>query len=171
MQNELSALAAELTTALASSGQTVTTAESCTGGWIAKLITDIPGSSAIFESGLVTYSNAAKQSLLGVGHDVLESHGAVSDPVVRAMADGARTRAAADIAVAVSGIAGPDGGTPDKPVGTVWFAWSTASTTEADCQQFSGDRNAVRAAAARYAMRGVLNRIGRSQASGSSSNE
>lgn len=169
MQDDLNALAAELTTALASSGATVTTAESCTGGWIAKLITDIPGSSAVFESGLVTYSNAAKQSLLGVDADVLETHGAVSDAVVRAMADGARRRAAATIAVAVSGIAGPDGGTPDKPVGTVWFAWSTASATEADRQQFSGDRNAVRAAAARHALRGVLARVGRAAAAGSSS--
>ena len=120
-------------------------AESCTGGWIAKALTDVAGSSQWFEGGVVAYSNAAKTELLGVSTDVLEAHGAVSEETVLAMAEGARRRFAADLAVAVSGIAGPDGGTQDKPVGTVHFAWAGAGRrTTAARRIFAGGRESVR---------------------------
>lgn len=137
-------------------GWRLTTAESCTAGWIAKAITDVSGSSAWFDSGYVTYSNAAKQRDLGVPPAVLEAHGAVSEAVVCAMAEGALQRAGVEIALATSGIAGPDGGTPGKPVGTVWFARAVrrgeAIETIARVQHFSGDREAVRRASVQYAL-------------------
>lgn len=126
-------------------GGSVATAESCTGGGIAEAITRVAGSSAWFGQGWVTYSNAAKQNQLGVPAALLAAHGAVSEPVVRAMAEGARSRAGADWAVSVSGIAGPDGGSADKPVGLVWFAWAGPSHTRSEAVIFSGDRAAVRA--------------------------
>ena len=130
------------------SGRRLVTAESCTGGWIAKALTDIPGSSQWFEAGFVSYSNAAKTTLLDVLPAELAEHGAVSEPVVRAMAIGALERAATDLAVAVSGIAGPDGGTPGKPVGTVWFAWAwrhgKSVRSQTRLRLFKGDREAVR---------------------------
>lgn len=148
----LNVLAAALGAALKARGARVTTAESCTGGGIAEAITRVPGSSAWFDQGWVTYSNAAKQRLLNVSAEVLTQHGAVSEAVVRAMAEGARAAAQADWAVAVSGIAGPDGGTPDKPVGTVWLAWAGPAGTEAERHVFPGDRAAVRAATVRTAL-------------------
>jgi nicotinamide-nucleotide amidase len=108
-------------------GQSITTAESCTGGLIASQLTRVPGSSAAFHAGFVTYSNEIKQSVLGVGADTLVDYGAVSEPVVIEMARGALRQSGADYAIAVSGIAGPDGGTEEKPVGTVWIAWGTGS--------------------------------------------
>ena len=134
------------------------TAESCTGGWIAKALTDIPGSSQWFDRGFVTYSNAAKHQLLGVPEDLLERHGAVSEAVVRAMTEGALRHAEARIAVAVSGIAGPDGGTPDKPVGTVWIAWGASETDQVVARRyaFDGDRERVRRQAVATALEGVL---------------
>ena len=134
------------------------TAESCTGGWIAKVLTDLPGSSGWFERGLVTYSNRAKQELLGVPEALLVAHGAVSGEVVAAMARGLRERTAVDITLATSGIAGPDGGTPDKPVGTVWFSWDAGTPTTA-CVRFAGDREAVRRAAVTHALRGLLDAL------------
>lgn len=141
-------LAEALVAELIQAGLTVTTAESCTGGWIAKSLTDVSGSSAVFAFGIVSYSNDAKESMLGVNPATLESHGAVSKDVVEQMASGALVRSGADLAVAVSGIAGPDGGTVDKPVGTVWFAWASraasghAVTTER--RNFKGDRETIR---------------------------
>jgi len=120
------------------------TAESCTGGWIAKAVTDVPGSSRWFEGGIVSYSNDIKTLMLGVRKEVLEAEGAVSEATVRAMADGARKRLRADLSVAVSGIAGPDGGTADKPVGTVWFAWATPTGMTVARRVFAGGREAVR---------------------------
>jgi len=156
-------LAESLVTALSSSGKTVTTAESCTGGWIAKAITDIPGSSSAFAYGIVSYSNGAKESLLGVENSTLVEHGAVSSQVVKQMAQGALQLSAADIAVAVSGVAGPDGGTDEKPVGTVWFAWAVKTTSgisvESEKQRFDGNRNEVRVQTVAQALRGVLDRI------------
>ena len=156
-------LAESLVTALSSSGKTVTTAESCTGGWIAKAITDIPGSSSAFAYGIVSYSNGAKESLLGVQNSTLTDHGAVSSQVVKQMAQGALQLSGADIAVAVSGVTGPDGGTDEKPVGTVCFAWAVRTksgiTVDGEKQRFDGNRNEVRVQTVAQALRGVLDRI------------
>ncbi|TJZ74068.1 CinA family protein [Chitiniphilus eburneus] len=146
------ALAAELGCLLAARGATVTTAESCTGGLIAGAITDVPGSSAWFERGFVTYANLAKIDMLDVPPVFIQGLGAVSEPVAAAMAQGACERAGAQYAVAVSGVAGPDGGSADKPVGTVWFAWATPTGIVTERQQFGGDRAAVRAATVRHAL-------------------
>src|SRR5210317_451742 len=120
------------------------TAESCTGGWIAKCCTDRAGSSRWFERGFVTYSNEAKRDMLGVDEIVLEEAGAVSRDAALQMAGGAQARAGTDVALAVTGIAGPDGGSAGKPVGSVWFAWSVQGSVEAELKQFSRDREAVR---------------------------
>lgn len=135
---------------------TVAAAESCTGGWIAKVVTDTPGSSAWFAGGVVAYSNGLKTSLLSVPAGIIESSGAVSEAVARAMAEGARMTCGAGIAVAVTGVAGPEGGTPDKPVGTVWFAWSLADQTLSEMRQFQGDRKAVRRQAVEHALRRII---------------
>lgn len=136
---------------------TVTTAESCTGGWIAKVFTDISGSSTWFERGFVTYSNEAKQQMVGVQETTLQQHGAVSEPTVREMATGAAKAAAAEYAIAVSGIAGPEGGTPDKPVGTVWFAIvGPEGRVLAQRQIFAGDRDAVRRQSVAWALQTLL---------------
>ena len=134
----------------------LTTAESCTGGLIAAACTDLAGSSVWFERGFVSYSNAAKTELLGVPADLIEQHGAVSEPVARAMASGALAHAHAQVAVAVTGVAGPSGGSADKPVGTVWFGWATPSGQHSECQRFAGDRAAVRAATVRNALTRLL---------------
>ncbi|HKK56238.1 nicotinamide-nucleotide amidohydrolase family protein [Marinobacter sp.] len=132
------------------------TAESCTGGWVAKILTDRAGSSAYLLAGIVSYSNDAKTELLGVTETSLEAHGAVSEPVVREMVAGALAATGADVAVAVSGVAGPDGGSDDKPVGTVWFAWGRSpADTEAVVEYFSGDRDAVRRQAVLFVLQGV----------------
>jgi len=141
---DLYALARALGEALLASGATIATAESCTGGWIAKALTDVPGSSGWFGTGFVSYSNSAKSDLLGVPTGTLAEHGAVSEPTVRAMAAGCIARSGAEFAVAVSGVAGPGGGTVDKPVGTVWFAFAAGAAIEAERRQFAGDREAVR---------------------------
>ena len=131
----------------------MTCAESCTGGWVAKALTDIAGSSAYFDRGFVTYSNAAKHDLLGVSETTLANYGAVSEAVVREMALGALREANADFAVSISGIAGPDGGSADKPVGTVWFAFAAREGQILACKQiFPGDRDAVRLQAAVFAL-------------------
>jgi nicotinamide-nucleotide amidase len=138
-------LARELGRRLQQRGLTLATAESCTGGWIAKAVTDIPGSSAWLDRGFVTYSNDAKVQMLGVDLQTLASQGAVSEAVVSEMALGALARSPAQVAVAVSGIAGPDGGTPDKPVGTVWLAWALPGHQLATHRErLEGDREAVR---------------------------
>lgn len=157
---QLALLAERTGQALQHSALMLATAESCTGGWIAKVITDVAGSSAWFERGFVTYSNAAKQELLGVGAEVLSRHGAVSEATVKAMAQGALAHSRADLAVAVSGIAGPDGGTPDKPVGLVWLAWARRNGVVGTRElHFPGDREAVRAAAVKAALQGILERL------------
>ncbi|KDE40506.1 MAG: nicotinamide-nucleotide amidase [Nitrincola lacisaponensis] len=150
-------LAAEVGQALLKRQARMVTAESCTGGWVAELLTQIPGSSAWFDAGYVTYSNAAKQRMLGVSAEVLEDRGAVSEAVVVQMAEGALRHAGVDIAVAISGVAGPDGGTPRKPVGTVWFAWAIRDHATVTCLSFfSGDRQSVRAQAVEQALEGIL---------------
>ena len=148
---------------LTAAGKAVATAESCTGGWIAKSITDVAGSSAVFGYGVVSYSNGAKESILGVQNETIDRHGAVSEEVVEEMADGILHLSGADIAVAVSGIAGPDGGTDDKPVGTVWFAWAVRDGSDARVdtrlENFDGDRELVRELTVAHAMQGLLERI------------
>lgn len=152
-------LATELGQGLLDAQASITTAESCTGGLIAAAITDIAGSSAWFAQGQVTYSNDAKHKLLGVAQGVFEQHGAVSEACVLAMAQGALERSGADVAVAVSGIAGPDGGTAEKPLGTVWLAWATALDTEAQLFQFTGNRQSVREQAVLAALSGTISRL------------
>ena len=146
---------------LAGRGWTLATAESCTGGWIAKCCTDRAGSSAWFERGFVTYSDRAKRDLLGVEAGVLQREGAVSGVVARQMAEGARRRAGVDVALAVTGIAGPSGGSADKPVGTVWFGWVIgAEAAEVEMVLFSGNREAVRRQTVAHALDGLLARLG-----------
>ena len=156
-------LATALVEELTKSGKAVATAESCTGGWVAKAITDVAGSSAVFAYGVVSYSNGAKESIIGVQNQTLEDHGAVSSEVVEEMAQGTLRLSGADIAVAVSGVAGPDGGTKEKPVGMVWFGWAVRDGANAlvdtSCEQFTGDRELVREASVAYALQGVRERI------------
>lgn len=135
------------------------TAESCTGGLISAACTDLAGSSAWFERGFVTYSNAAKTELLGVDAALIAAHGAVSEEVARAMAQGAITHSSAQAAVAVTGVAGPSGGSADKPVGTVWFGFMVDGRLCSELKHFDGDRAAVRAATVRHALAGLLARI------------
>lgn len=149
-------LVAELAARLQSQGLMLATAESCTGGMIAAACTDLAGSSAWFERGFVTYSNEAKTELLGVPAELISQHGAVSEPVARAMAAGALTHSRAQVAVAVTGVAGPSGGSASKPVGTVWFAWATPQGLYSQRQVFPGDRAAVRQAAVDHALRRLL---------------
>ncbi len=138
-------------------GQRLCTAESCTGGGMAHVLTEIPGSSEWFECGWVTYSNESKTRLLGVPSDLIKRWGAVSEAVAAAMARGALEHSAADLAVAVTGIAGPGGGTADKPVGLVWFAWAErGSDCRTACEVFSGDRGEVRRAAVCWGLQQLL---------------
>ena len=157
---ELYELAVRVGQKLRAAARHIVTAESCTGGWVSKALTDVPGSSQWFECGFVTYSNAAKVRDLGVSPGTLASFGAVSEQAVREMAEGALRVTGADVALAVSGIAGPDGGTPAKPVGLVWFcvAARQGTTTDliADEQRFGGDRAAVRSRSVQHALRLIL---------------
>ncbi|MCJ8168933.1 CinA family protein [Atopomonas sediminilitoris] len=150
--DEITALAAQLGEVLVRNGQTVTTAESCTGGGVAEAITRIAGSSAWFQAGFVTYSNAQKTTMLDVPASLIDQYGAVSEPVVEAMAAGANKAVGADWAVAVSGVAGPGGGSANKPVGTVWMAWSGPQTSKTQCCHFMGDRHAIRQQAVKCAL-------------------
>lgn len=131
-------------------------AESCTGGMIAAACTDLAGSSVWFERGVVTYSNQAKTDLLGVAPDVIATHGAVSEAVARAMASGALQHSRAQVSLSVTGIAGPGGGSPDKPVGTVWFGWATPKGVWSERQCFEGDRASVRKAALIHSLQRLL---------------
>ncbi len=150
-------LAAQVGTALKAHGLMLTTAESCTGGGVASALTDIRGSSIWFERGFVTYSNDAKCDMLGVAQETLLRHGAVSEVVVREMVAGALQHSKSGIALAVSGVAGPDGGSAEKPVGTVWFAWGIKSgACEARLHRLPGSRTEVREQAVRIALQGVL---------------
>ncbi|MEE4185271.1 MAG: nicotinamide-nucleotide amidohydrolase family protein [Gammaproteobacteria bacterium] len=153
-------LVERLAAALSAAQAAVATAESCTGGWIAKTLTDRPGSSGWFGYGFVTYSNQAKMDLLGVPAEVLEAHGAVSEATALAMAAGAAERSGARYSVAVTGIAGPDGGSADKPVGTVWFAWHSAGEAPLTARHvFAGDRDTVRRQTVTTALYGLVERI------------
>ena len=149
----------ELAALLVARGWMLATAESCTGGMIAAACTDLAGSSAWFERGFVTYSYPSKTELLGVPRQLLEQHGAVSEPVARAMALGAVRHSPARVAVAVTGIAGPAGATADKPVGTVWFAYAVDGAVGSECVHFGGGRAAVRAATVQHAIEGLVSRL------------
>jgi nicotinamide-nucleotide amidase len=153
----VNALAREVGQRLKRDGATLVTAESCTGGWVAEVVTSVAGSSGWFDRGFVTYSNAAKHEVLGVLPATLLRHGAVSEETAREMAQGALARSPAAVAVAVTGIAGPGGAVPGKPVGTVCFAWARrGGTVSSDTQRFDGDREAVRRQSVVHALQGVL---------------
>jgi len=157
---DVAALVLQLAELLARKGWMMATAESCTGGLIAGACTDLAGSSDWFERGFVTYSNDAKSELLGVDAALIEAHGAVSEPVARAMAEGAVARSRAQASVAVTGVAGPSGGSAEKPVGTVWFGWSVDGRTRTERRRFDGDRAAVRAATVHYALQTLVELLG-----------
>jgi nicotinamide-nucleotide amidase len=157
IMSDLFKLAERLGKQLLARGRLVAVAESCTGGWVAKCLTDVPGSSQWFDRGFVTYSNAAKQDMLGVGAATLETHGAVSEATVAAMADGVLAHSRADLALAISGIAGPGGAVPGKPVGTVCFAWADRrGGSRIETRRFAGDREQVRRAAVIHGINGLL---------------
>ena len=161
IDSDIAALAAELGRTLAAKGQFVATAESCTGGLVAGAITAIAGSSGWFDRGFVTYTNEAKIDMLGVDPDALARNGAVSEATAIAMAEGALGASRADVAVAVTGIAGPAGGTAAKPVGTVCFAWARrGGPSTATTHHFSGSREAVRLATVIVALQGLIEKIG-----------
>jgi nicotinamide-nucleotide amidase len=153
---KLAVLARKTGTALKKKGQMLVTAESCTGGWAAQTLTSIAGSSEWFERGYVTYSNAAKRDDLGVPEATLLRHGAVSEPTARAMARGALAHSRGTIALAITGIAGPGGGAPGKPVGTVCFAWARGRRMRSETKRFRGGRNSVRRQSVVHVLRGVL---------------
>lgn len=156
----LDKLAEQLGNSLLARGELLTAAESCTGGWLAQSVTAIAGSSAWFDRGFVTYSNAAKMDMLGVPETTLARHGAVSEPTARAMAQGALAHSLADWSVAITGVAGPSGGSPEKPVGTVCFAWAQKDAgCEAQTCHFAGDRAAVREQSVAHALKGLLARL------------
>ena len=157
MDTELSALSVAVGQSLASRKLMLACAESCTGGWISEVITATAGSSDWFERGFVTYSNAAKQELLGVNHETLVSWGAVSEETARAMAQGALANSAAQLALAVTGIAGPGGGSPGKPVGTVCFAWCReGQPAVSEMRHFAGEREAIRRQTVVRSLQGLL---------------
>lgn len=156
VNDELLKAVTEIGAVLRARGELLATAESCTGGGLAALLTAVPGSSAWFDRGYVTYSNRAKIEMLGVPAILIATHGAVSEEVVRAMAEGAMEHGHAQVAVAVTGIAGPSGGSPEKPVGTVWIGWSRrGQRTRATRFNFAGDRDVVRSESVRAALLGL----------------
>lgn len=152
---KLKLLSEEVGALLQQKDEVMVSAESCTGGGVASAITDISGSSAWFDRAFITYSNEAKMEMLGVKPETLESVGAVSQQVVKEMAEGALANSRGTISVSISGIAGPTGGTEDKPVGTVWFGWSYKGTTIEECCLFDGDRSSVRYQACIHALEGI----------------
>ncbi len=165
---ELHSLAMQLGNALCGRGIFLVTAESCTGGWVSKVVTDIPGSSAWFDCGFVVYNRDAKHAMLAVPMDLIDEHGEVSEAVVAALAEGALARSRAALSIAISGIAGPSGGNPEKPVGTVCFAWGMADMMAGvvrnikvltETQHFDGDRESVRRQAVAYALQGALRQL------------
>ncbi|MSQ64117.1 MAG: CinA family protein [Betaproteobacteria bacterium] len=155
----LNVLSRKMGKALKKKGETLTTAESCTGGWVAQAVTSVAGSSEWFERGYVTYSNAAKREALGVSRRTLERHGAVSEQAAREMARGALKRSKGTMAVSVTGIAGPGGGAPGKPVGTVCFAWAQGRKISSETKRFGGGRTRVRRQSVIHALRGILKRL------------
>jgi nicotinamide-nucleotide amidase len=159
-ESRLASLVADLAGALQDRDWRCVTAESCTGGAVARALTELPGSSAWFDRGFVTYSNESKQEMLGVQAETIERFGAVSEETAREMAEGALRRGHGQVAVAVTGVAGPSGGSPDKPVGTVVFAWAVRDGgTTTRVRRFDGDRGGVRSASVEQAVEGLLARL------------
>ena len=157
----LEALAARVGERLKQQGRMLATAESCTGGWVAQAVTSVSGSSDWFDRGFVTYSNDAKRDMLGVSAETLAARGAVSEETAREMAAGALGRSRAWAALAITGVAGPTGGTPDKPVGMVCFAWALrGGAVESETRRFQGDREAVRRQSVQHSLQGLLERLG-----------
>lgn len=155
--DDLAALAQEVGRTLGQASLLLATAESCTGGWVGRVVTSVDGSSRWYERGFVTYSEDAKQELLGVPSDVLKQHGAVSEATARAMAEGALSHSHADVALAITGIAGPSGGSEKKPVGTVWFAWAVRGhATRAARHLLKGDRESIRRQSVAIALRELV---------------
>ena len=153
-------LAARVGRQLKERGLLLATAESCTGGWVAQMITSVPGSSEWFDRGFITYSDLAKHEMLGVRRETLDRFGAVSEEVVREMAEGVLRHSAARVSVAISGIAGPGGGSPRKPVGTVWLAWAVAGReTRCRSTHYAGDRDMVRQQAVMAALQGIIDSV------------
>jgi nicotinamide-nucleotide amidase len=160
MEHEpLSQLAESLGAELLRVGKMLVTAESCTGGWVGEVVTSIPGSSKWYERGFITYTNVAKQEMLGVAAETLAQYGAVSEETVREMVAGALAHSHAQVALAISGIAGPGGATPFKPVGTVCFGWGGQGLIETETKLFPGDRQTVRQRAVAHALEGILARL------------
>jgi nicotinamide-nucleotide amidase len=157
----MEALAQKVGERLKAARAKLVTAESCTGGWAAQVVTTVAGSSAWFERGFVTYSNEAKREVLGVEQSTLRAHGAVSEETAREMAQGALSRGKGTVALAVTGVAGPGGGTPDKPVGMVCFAWASPRSVSSETRQFTGDRESVRRQSVVRALEGVLQHLER----------
>lgn len=156
MESELDALVVDIAQRLLARSEWLALAESCTGGGVAQAVTELAGSSAWFERGFVTYSNAAKRDMLGVPETTLQRHGAVSEATARAMARGALAHSPADWAIAITGVAGPSGGSPEKPVGTVCFAWAQRlGGCRAETCRFAGERASVRAQSVRHALQGL----------------
>lgn len=158
---KLALIVEQLAQLLIKNNKQLTVAESCTGGWVAKVLTDLTGSSVWFERGFVTYSNEAKHEMLGVAASTLETYGAVSQETVTEMATGALKNSHADFSLSISGIAGPDGGSAEKPVGLVWFSWAAIennkqNTLATEKQVFSGDRESVRQQAVEYALKEII---------------
>jgi nicotinamide-nucleotide amidase len=157
----LETVAAAVGARLKDKGMTLATAESCTGGWVAQAVTTVSGSSEWFDRGFVTYSNEAKREMLGVRRETLDAHGAVSEEAAREMAEGALAASRAQAALAITGVAGPAGGTPQKPVGMVCFAWALPDgRVDAVTRRFDGDRAAVRRQSVIFALEGLLERLG-----------
>ena len=157
---EIDSLLARIAALLSERGWKMATAESCTGGWLAKCCTNLAGSSTWFDRAFITYSNAAKEQMLGVSHADLLEHGAVSEEIARQMATGAKMYSGVDVTVSTTGIAGPDGGTPGKPVGLVHFGWCIGDQpASCDAVIFKGDRNAVRQQTVLHALQGIILRM------------
>ena len=159
LSNDIEELVKQIAAKLTEKGWMLATAESCTGGMIAAACTDLAGSSQWFDRGFVTYSNEAKTEMLGVPAELIARHGAVSEEVVRAMAEGAIRHSRAQVSIAVTGIAGPGGGSAEKPVGTVWVGWSVGGNMFTDCLHLDGDRAAIRTATMTHALQQLLRRL------------
>ena len=158
-ESDLNSLAEKVATLLLENNLTISTAESCTGGWVGKEFTGIPGSSKWYGTGFITYSNHAKHNLLNVSKDSLINHGAVSKIVVEEMAERARKISRSDISISISGIAGPTGGTKEKPVGTVCFAYADEKVTKSFEKLFSGDRDDVRKSSVKFILEEIINNL------------